>query len=58
MSIRTNEEKQKYMQEFLQNIETALKASALEARKIAKETGTPLVIYDKEKGIQEIMIKD
>ncbi len=58
MNTPQKEEKQKYMQDFLQNIETALKASALEARKIAKETGTPLVIYDKEKGIQEIMIED
>ncbi len=46
------------MQEFLEQANKALKESALEARKIAKQTNTPLVIYDKEKGIQEIYIED
>lgn len=48
----------KDMELFREQIEKALKEAALEARKIAKETNTPLVIYDKEKGIQEIMIVD
>ncbi len=55
LKIKSREEE---MQEFLEQANKALKESALEARKIAKQTNTPLVIYDKEKGIQEIYIED
>ncbi len=33
---------------------TALKQASLEARKVAIQTNTNLIIYDKEKGVQTI----
>lgn len=42
--------------EYLNKVTDALNQASKEAAKIAARTGTPLVIYDSEKGIQEIII--
>lgn len=36
---------------------TALEQAAMNAANTAKETNTPLILYDKERGIQEIHIQ-
>lgn len=40
--------------EHFRKVTKALEQAALEARKIAIQTKTPLIVYDKEKGIQEV----
>jgi len=54
--INNQEEYSPETLEYFNKVTEALHQSAKEAAKIAARTGTPLVIYDQEKGIQEVMV--
>ncbi len=57
-NLEKDTNKKLIMEKFIAETSEALKKSAQSARKTAKQTNTPLVIYDKEKGIQEVYITD
>ena len=49
------EEKQKVTDADLEKVEVALRRAALRAREVARQTGTPLVVYKNGRIVKELV---